>query len=560
MSVTARVPTVELLRRPASWRGREGWRVGVAVVALVVVLPVALVASSVLSPSTDTWRFLWQDAGLAGMMVSTVVLMVGVVVGATTLGAGLAWLVAAYTFPGRRVLSWLLVLPLAVPAYVLGFVAVDLLDAPGPLQTFARDVLGLDVLFRAPQGMAMAVVVLSLATYPYAYLLARAALAEQGRATYVAARTLGMGPLAAARRVVLPLARPSLAAAGALVAMETLTDFATIQYFNVETVSVAVYQVWRGMFDRAAAAELSAVVLVFAVTIIVVERALRGGASYAQRGGRAPTIDPVPLTGRRGWAATLACGGVVGVAFVAPVLRLLGWTTTSVLGDGGGLDGRYLGFLGNTVLVAVASATACVVVAMLVVNAARLAPDRLTRGLARLTSIGYAVPGPVVAIGVLLVMVGIDAGLDAVGLDWGAGLVTGSVAGLVLAYVIRFLALADNAVEASLDKVSPAMTSSALSLGASPRRVAARVHAPLARSGLAVAFVLVAVDAVKELPVVLLLRPFGFSTLAVWVYELASESLWHLVGLPALTVVAVASIPLVAILRSELAVRDEVEA
>ncbi len=197
-------------------------------------------------------------------------------------------------------------------------------------------------------------------------------------------------------------------------------------------------------------------------------------------------------------------------------------------------------------------------VASVVVNAARLAPDRLTRGFARLTSIGYAVPGPVVAIGVLLVLAGIDTALDAVGIDWGAALVTGSVGGLVLAYVIRFLALSNNAVEASLDKVSRSMTSSALSLGASPRRVAVRVHAPLARSGLAVAFVLVAVDALKELPVVLLLRPFGFSTLAVWVYELASESLWDLVGLPALTVVAVASLPLVLLVRGRLTTDDEV--
>lgn len=555
--VDVRLPT----RPPPAARGRRGWRVAVAVVAVVVVLPVALVAGSVLTPSVDTWRFLWEDAGLVGMMVATVVLMVGVVAGTTVLGAGLAWLVATYRFPGRRVLSWLLVLPLAVPAYVLAFVAVDLLDAPGPLQSFARDVLGLQVLAPAPQGMGIAVVVMSFALYPYVYLLARAALTEQARTTYVAARTLGHGPLRAARRVVLPLARPSLAAAGALVAMETLTDFATIQYFNVETVSVGVYQIWNGMFDRAAAAELAAVVLVFAITVILVERALRGRASYAQSGGRAPRIAPVALTGWRAWAATGVCVAVVGVAFAAPVLRLATWTTSSVLvGGEGGIDPRYLRYLGSSLLVAGATAAVCVVVASVVVNATRLAPDRLTRGLARLTTIGYAVPGPVVAIGVLLVLAGLDAALDAVGLDWGAALVTGTVGGLVLAYVIRFLALANNAVEASLDKVSPAMTSSALSLGASPRRVAARVHAPLARSGLAVAFVLVAVDALKELPVVLLLRPFGFSTLAVWVYELASESLWDLVGLPALTLVAVASIPLVLLVRGRLTTDEEVAA
>lgn len=551
-------PTPGRLRRWLTDGGRAGWRIAVTAIAAVVVLPVGLVAGSILTPSRDVWTFLWRDAGLASMLGSTVVLMVGVVAGTTVLGAGLAWLVGAHSFPGRRALSWLLVLPLAVPSYVLAFVAVSLLDAPGPLQAFARDVLGWQVLAPAPQGMGIAIVVLSLALYPYVYLLARAALDEQAAATYVAARTLGHGPLRAARRVVLPLARPSLAAAGALVAMETLTDFATIQYFNVETVSVGVYQVWNGMFDRGAAAELAALVLVFAVTVVVVERALRGRASYRQSGGETPGIEPVQLVGWRRWAATGTCLVVVGVAFVAPVLRLLTWSTTSVLADGGGgLDPRYLRYLANSLIVAAVAAAACVLVAVVVANAARLAPDPLTRGLARLTTIGYAVPGPVVAIGVLVLLAGLDTGLDAVGIDWGGALVTGSVVGLVFAYVVRFLALSTNAVEASLDKVSPSMTSSALSLGASPLRVAARVHAPLARSGLAVAFVLVAVDAIKELPVVLLLRPFGFSTLAVWVYELASESLWELVGLPALTVVLVASLPLVVLLRGRLRVGDE---
>lgn len=546
-------------RRTPVVRGRTGWRLAVGAVAALVVLPVLLVAGSILTPSTEVWSLLWET-GLLAMLRDTVVVMLGVVAGATVLGAGLAWLVATYRFPGRRVLSWLLVLPLAVPSYILAFVTVNLLDAPGPLQGFVRDVLGWQLLVPAPQGIAITVVVMSLALYPYVYLLARAALTEQARATYVAARTLGHGPLRAARRVVLPLARPSLAAAGALIAMETLTDFATIQYFNVRTVSVAVFQVWNGMFDRAAAAELAAVVLVFAVTIIVVERALRGRASYAQTTGEAPGIDPVRLRGWKRWAATATCAGIVGIAFVAPVLRLATWTSTEVLeGLDGGFDPRYLQFLGNSLLVAGATAAACVVVAVVVTNATRLAPDRWTRGFARLTTIGYAVPGPVVAIGVLVVLAGLDTAFDLLGLGIGASLVTGSVVGLVVAYVIRFLALSNNAVEASMDKVSPAMTSSALSLGASPRRVAARVHAPLARSGLAVAFVLVAVDALKELPVVLLLRPFGFSTLAVWVYELASESLWGLVGLPALTVVAVASIPLVLLVRGRLTVEQRQE-
>ena len=539
--------------REARRGGRRSWRVATAVIAALVVIPVALVASSVLTPDREVWRFLWQT-GLARMVGATVVLMVGVVVGTLVLGGGLAWLVAAHRFPGRRAFSWLLVLPMAVPSYVLAFVAVYLLDAPGPVQAAARSLLGLDIRI-APRGMVLAVLVMSVALYPYVYLLARAALSEHAAVTYGAARTLGLGPARAAWRVVLPMARPSLAAGGALVAMETLTDFATIQYFNVETVSVAVYQVWNGMFDRAAASQLAAVVLVFAVTVIAVERTLRGRARYDQRGGAGPRIEPVALHGWSRWAASGVCALVVGVGFVVPALRLLGWSSVSVLGGGGGgLDPRYITYLGNSVLVAAVTAALCVAAAGVVVNAVHLTPDRATRGLARLTTIGYAVPGPVVAIGMLLVLAGLDAALDVVGIDVGATLITGSLLGLVAAYVIRFLAPAANSVEASLDKVTPAMTMSALTLGAPPRRVVRRIHLPLIRSGIGVGLVLVAVDALKELPVMLLLRPFGFSTLAVWVYELASESLWDIVGLPALTIVAVATVPVVVLFRSTLRV------
>jgi iron(III) transport system permease protein len=536
--------------------GRRPWRIATAVVAALVIVPVGIVAGSVLTPSIEVWRFLLA-AGLARMVLATAVLMAGVVGGTLIIGGGLAWLVATYRFPGRRAFSWLLVLPLAVPSYVLAFVVVSLLDAPGPVQAVLRGVFGPGVRFPAPQGMVIAIVVMSLALYPYVYLLARAALSEHAAVTYSAARTLGLGPVRAAWRVLLPMARPSLAAGGALVAMETLTDFATIQYFNVETASVAIYQVWNGMFDRAAATELAVVVLVFAVTVIAVERGLRGRARYHQQGGAAPRVEAVALRGARAWAATAVCALIFGAAFAAPAVRLVSWSSVSILRSSrGGLDPRYLTYLGNSVLVAGLAALVCVVVAAVVVNAARLTPDRATRSLARVTTIGYAVPGPVVAIGTLALLAGLDAVLDAGGSDWGATLVTGSLAGLVFAYVVRFLALSTNSLEASLDKVTPSMTMSALTLGAVPRRVVARVHMPLIRSGVGVAFVLVAVDALKELPVVLLLRPFGFSTLAVWVYELASESRWELVGLPALTIVAVAAIPVIVLFRGTLRVGD----
>lgn len=535
----------ERFRRPL----RPRWLLATFAVAALVVLPVALVASSILTPDAEVWSFLWRTS-LLEMVGSTLLLLVGVVIGTLVLGTGLAWLVATYRFPGRGAFSWLLMLPLAVPAYVLGFIYVWLLDTPGPVQSGLRGLFGSDVWFPEVRSMATAIVVLSLALYPYVYLFARAAFAEQAVATHEAARTLGQGPLRVAWRVLLPMARPSLAAGSALVAMETLTDYATVQYFNVETVSVGIYRVWNGMYDRAAATELASLVLVFAVTIIVVERALRGRARYHQQGGSARSVEPVRLTGLRAWTATAACAAVLGVAFVLPAAQLVNWSSLVTLRrSDGGLDSRYLEYATNSLLIAAAAALICLVLAAVVVNARRLGGDRLTAGLARVTTVGYAVPGPVVAVGVLLMFAGLDRALDAAGLDWGRFLVTGSVAGLLYAYVVRFLAVSYNSLDASLEKVTPSMTASALTLGAAPWRVVSRVHLPMVRTGIGVALVLVAVDALKELPIVLLLRPFGFETLAVWVYRLASESRWELAGLPALTIVAVATIPVAVLVR-----------
>lgn len=531
---------------------RPAWSLVATLVAAAVLVPVVAVTVSLLDPSWTVWQHL-AETRLVEMLISTVGLMVLVVAGTVILGVALAWLTSAYRFPGSRAFSWMLVLPLAVPAYVLGFVYVSMLGYAGPVQSGLRSLFGPDAWFPEVRSLAVAALVMTLALYPYVYLLARAAMREQAALTYDAARMLGDGPLRAAFRVVLPMARPSLAAGGALVAMETLTDFATVQYFNVETVSVGVYRVWKGMFDREAATELAAVVLLFALAVIVVERLLRGRARYHQHGGAARRIDPVRLPGWRGWLATGACVAVLGVVFVVPVAQLLAWTSGRALqAPGGAFDARYLGHLTNSLVIAVLTAVGCVLVALLVANAVRFGGDRTTRGAAYVSTIGYAVPGPVVAVGVLVVFAALDAAFDAVGVGIGGILVTGTVAGLLYAYVVRFLALGVNTLEASLDKVQPSVTMSALTLGAPPRRVLARIHLPMLRSGVAVALVLVAIDALKELPIVLLLRPFGFETLAIWVFQLASESRWELAGPPALTIVAVATLPVVVLFRSSI--------
>jgi iron(III) transport system permease protein len=336
------------------------------------------------------------------------------------------------------------------------------------------------------QSLPVAAAVLVLTLYPYVYLLARVAFRESAATPYGAARTLGLRPLQAARRVVLPLARPSIAAGGLLVALETLSDFATVQYFGVDTLSVGIYRVWRGQFDRPAATVLAMLVLLLALALLAGERWLRRGARFS-----APLRDPTPmaavrLAGWRAWAATGACSAVLLLAVVVPLVTLALWSTTTPLRTpDGSLDRGLLAAAANSVLLAGQAALAVVVLSVLLVHAARVDGRRRVRLGVQATVSGYAVPGPVLAIGALLVLAAARDALDALGLPGGGELVTGSVTVLVLVYTARFLALGYTTTEARLASVSPALTSAALSLGARPRRVLTGVHLPLARSGIA---------------------------------------------------------------------------
>ncbi|WDF34057.1 iron ABC transporter permease [Arthrobacter agilis] len=528
-------------------QGRPAWSSLVLIVAVVVATPVLAVVVDGLGSFGDTA----PPRDLGRMVLTTLALMVGVGAGSLLIGGGLAWLVTAYRFPLRSVLVWLLVLPLAMPAYVLGFIFLSVFDVAGPVQSFLRSVFGTDVWVPEVRSLPAAILVMSLSLYPYVYLLARSALIEQSPGTYDAARTLGASRGRALRRVLIPLARPSLAAGLALVMMETLTDFATVQYFNVQTVSVGVYLVWKGTFNFHAATQLAVLVLLFAVAVLLAERALRGRARYHQHGSRGQGLQPEQLRGIRGWGAMFLCVAALGAGFLIPVAQLLLWAVSQALRDGEFLaDPRFAQYLVNSLVVAVITAVSCVVLSLSVGHAIRMGGGRLVSFAAQLTTFGYAVPGAVIGIGVLLSFAAADTALERAGVAGGTGLlVTGSVIGILYAYVIRFLAPAYQSVSASLEKISPTVTFSALSLGAAPRRILARVHAPLARPGVAVALMLVVIDAVKELPIVLLLRPFGFTTTSVWVYELARENFWEKASLPALVIVAVAVIPVFVLVR-----------
>lgn len=539
-------------RSPGDRLSLAGWPIGSVLVAALVVAPIAFLATSILDPNTDVWRQQWETR-LPGQLAETAILLVGVAIGTLVVGGGLAWLVTAYRFPGSRLFGWLLIAPLAMPGYVLGFVTLSVVGFTGPIQGWWRDTFGQDAWFPPIRSMGGAIIVLTLVLYPYVFLLTRAALADQAGAAYDVARSLGAGPVEAARRVALPLLRPAMAGGVAVVMMETLTDFATVQYFGVDTVSVGVFRIWRGTFDRDSASEFATLVLVVALVIIGAERLLRGRARFGQAGGRAAGLEPTALRGWRRFAATAVCAVVLLAAIGAPAARLATWAIDEATGPRGTpLLDRFLEFLGNSATLALLTVSVCLVLAIVVANASRFSRSRSTGLAARLTAVGYAVPGPVVAIGVVLALVALDGLLEAVGLGLPGVVATGSLLGLVYAYSIRFLAPGLQAVESGLTQVGEEMTASARSLGHRPGRIVGRIHLPLGRTSVLTAAVLVGVDALKELPVVLLLRPIGFDTLSVWTFNLATESRFEQAALPALAIIVVAIAP-VAILSRRLA-------
>jgi len=502
----------------------------VSVVALsaAVVIPLAVVLVSVLSPTGQVWSHLWATR-LPEMLASTVVLVVLVSLGSLVLGTGLAWLVSAYRFPGVRVLSWILVTPLAVPGYVMGFVWLDSLDGLG----------------RAVQSIWICAGVLVLSLYPYVYLLARSSFGERSGAAADAARNLGCSPWRSFGRVALPLARPSIAAGVALVAMETLTDIGTVRLFDVSTVSDGIFRVWYGLGDRQAATELAALLVLVALVLVVAERRGRGDVRYTPVGAGHRRAEPIQLRGRRAAAAVGACLAVIGLAVGVPVVRLGAWAIEAVRSGRAASQSGGLGtHLGNTAVIALLATAACLAVGLLLALAVRWDRRRLIAMSARAATMGYAVPGPVVGIGVLVTL----AALDRSGIIPSGVVLVGSLAGLVYALTVRFLAVGYQSSEAALSKIGPSMTASARTLGSRPAQVARRIELPIARSGLVVAAALVAVDVVKELPATLLLRPFGFDTLPVWVWQATSESRWVEAAIPALTIVAVASIGVAALL------------
>jgi iron(III) transport system permease protein len=529
---------------------RLGWLGWVSVITAALVLgPIAAVVSNVFLPSEATWSHLASTV-LPEYIWNTLQLVLLVAVGTIFFGVTSAWLVTAYRFPGQRILEWALVLPLAMPAYVMAYAYTDWLQAAGPVQSLLRELTGWKVReywFPEIRSLPGAAAMLSFALYPYVYLLSRTAFLEQSRTTMEAARLAGYGAWGRFWRVALPLARTGIVAGTALALMEALADFGTVSYFAVNTFTAGIYRAWLSLGDPVAAGQLATCLLVFVLLMVSLERMQRGGARYAAKRTPMPSRS---LRGAAAGAASVVCTIPITFGFLLPAAILIKLATADPQARFGA---RIYGLVTNTFTLAGVAACAAVAVALLLAYAARTVKNPLVHGANRLAVLGYALPGAVIAVGILLPLGRFDnaaAGWmqEQFGIKTGL-LLTGSMTALIYAYLVRFLAVAFGSVEAGLTRVTPSMDDAARSLGLSPGRTLARVHVPIMWGSLASAALLVFVDVMKELPATFAMRPFNFDTLAVEAYNLAKDERIAEAAVPSLVMVGVALLPLILLSR-----------
>ncbi|HIK10671.1 MAG TPA: iron ABC transporter permease [Oscillatoriaceae cyanobacterium M33_DOE_052] len=530
------------------WRWLPGgWQVTIGLIAALVAAPVLFILSNIVAGSGDIWQHLATTV-LPLYIQNSLLLTAGVGIGVITIGLTTAWLVTACNFPGSRIFEWLLLLPLAAPAYLLAYVYTDFLDFAGPVQTTLRQLFGWEYgeyWFPNIRSLGGAVTLMSLTLYPYVYLICRVAFLEQSACALEASRVLGCGPWRSFFTVALPLARPGLAAGTALALMETLNDFGTVQYFGVQTFTTGIYRTWFGMGERTAATQLAACLLLFVLGLILIERWSRRRAAYYQTTTRYDAVPTYQLQGIRLVGAWVACFLPVGLGFLLPAGLLLQMTVSS--GGSWGADSWI--YARNSLTLAALTAIIGAVVGVVMAYGLRLHPRGDMRLAARVAALGYAVPGSVIAVGILVPIGQLDNTIDSwmrATFNISTGLLlSGTITALVFAYLVRFLAVSFNTIEASLTKIEPSLDDAARSLGHSSSSTLIKVHLPMMRGGILTAAMLVFVDVMKELPATIVIRPFNFDTLAVRVYNLAADERLAEAAGPALAIVLVGIMPVI---------------
>ena len=532
----------------------RAWSAAAGLVALLVLAPLAALALTATRGSEGLWQHLFTYV-LPVAARDTLILLAGVGLLTATVGTSTAWLVAAYDFPGRRTLEWALLLPLAVPTYIIAYAYLDILHPVGVVQTAIRGLLGYESAreFRLPdvRSMTGCVVLLGFVLYPYVYLTVRAMFLMQAANLFDAARTLGTSRRAIFFRVALPLARPALAVGLTLALLETLNDIGASEFLGVRTLTVSIYSTWAARSDVAGAAQIAMVMLVMVLLLATIERRARRQQRYANDAQHPRPLQRVRLRGPAAVAAVAVALLPILIGFVTPAVYLVDAAIDRV--EFAGLSPAILTEVWNTVAVSALATAVTVTLGVAVAYATRVARTRTASTFARVASLGYAVPGTVLAIGVLPVITSIDGVVDRLStMTTGIGLglpLLASGAAVVYAYVVRFLALVVGGVEAGLNRISPSLDDAARTLGQRSSSRLWRLHLPLMRPAIAAGAMLVFVDCMKELPTTLLLRPLGFETLATHLYGEAVRGTYEDAAIVALLIVLVGLIPVVLLAR-----------
>ena len=524
------------------------WKPSIVGTALILSIPILTIAFSVLEPPGENWQHL-KDTVLKEYIVNSMLLTCGVGIGTLLIGVSTAWLTTMCSFPGKNLFVWLLLLPLAMPAYIVAYTYTGMFDFAGPVQTMIRDWTDWsyrDYYFPQIRSMGGAITMLSLVLYPYVYLLGRSTFLEQSVGVMEVSRTLDCGPWTVFYKVALPLARPAIVAGLSLALMETLADYGTVAFFGLGVFTTGIFRTWFGLGDYNSAANLASLLLFFVFVLIIMERVSRKKARYHNSSGKITRFSEYRLKGLKAWVAFATCAIPVFLGFLLPAGQLSIWALDTWREM---VDDQFFELARNSFLLGFGAALISVILALFLGYGKRIMPGKATFASIRMASIGYAIPGTVVAVGIIIPFAWIDGRIDtfmqsSFGISSGL-ILSGTIVAVMFAYVVRFLAISLQTVESGLEKIKPSMDDAARSLGCRPGETLYKIHIPLMKSSTLTAMMIVFVDVMKELPATLILRPFDFNTLAVRAFELASDERLADSSTAALTIVLVGLVPVI---------------
>ncbi|MCF2946712.1 iron ABC transporter permease [Paraglaciecola aquimarina] len=528
------------------------WFICVVICCVILASPIVLVFSSLAFPQLDVWQHLYQTV-LSDYVTNSLLLAFGVGALVILIGAPLAWFIARYDFYARRQIKWLVLLPMAMPAYILAYSYTGLLDFAGPVQGALRTTFDWqygDYYFPEIRSLSGAILMLSLVLYPYVYMLAKTAFSDLPANLEEVSKSLGVTANQFITKVVFPLARPAILMGAALAMMEAFADYGTVQYFGISTFTTGIFRTWFGLGNGIAAAQLAAMLTSFVVLLLVLEYFSRRKVKYYLQGQKSKAFNRQVLHGYKSVVMAILCVLPVIFGFLIPVLQLVGWAIDSFTKQ---FDQAFIQLIWNSFYLAAITAICAVILALFFAYAKRLNRSKVIHLIVSFVGLGYALPGTVIAIGALVILSWLDIQINGITEAWfeqSVGLIlSGTLFALVLVYCIRFLAVAMHNVDSGIARIKPSLDDAAKSLGHSSFSILKNIHVPLLTSSVCSSLLLVFVDVMKELPATLILRPFNFNTLAVKTFELASDERLMEAALPALAIVIVGIIPVIFLTR-----------